>query len=115
LELASASPLSLAEKADLDLPAEGFAARVHTLQATARRRGCPLRIGDILVSVDGVTECPVARTALDYVGLRYAPGDAVGLELIRGRERKVVRLRLTGRAANTDHASPEVSRSGRTA
>jgi hypothetical protein len=115
LELASASPLSLAEKAELELPAEGFAARVHTLQAIARPRDYPLRIGDILVSVDGVTECPVARTALDYVGLRYAPGDAVSFELIRGRERKVVRLRLTAQTANTDHASPEIGRSGRTA
>jgi Aspartyl/Asparaginyl beta-hydroxylase len=114
LEPASALPLSLAEKADLELPAEGFAARVHTLQATARPRDYPLRIGDILVSVDGVTECPVARTALDYVSLCHAPGDDVRIELIRGRERKVVRLRLTGETANTDQASAEMSRSGRT-
>jgi hypothetical protein len=115
IEPAAASPLSLAEKADLELQAEGFAARVHTLQAIARPGDCPLRIGDILVSVDGVTECPVARTALDYISLRYAPGDAVSLELIRGRERRVVRLKLTGRTEAIDHPSPEPSRSGRTA
>ena len=113
VEPASASPLSPAEKVDLKLPAEGFAARVHTLQPTALPRNCPLKIGDIVVSVDGVTECPVARTALDYVNLRYAPGDSVKLELIRGREHKVVQLRLIGQTGNTDNASARMDRSGR--
>ena len=57
----------------------------------------------------------MARTALDYFSLRYAPGDVVSLELLRGRKRKVVGLRLTGEPADTDHASVEMSRSGRTA
>jgi hypothetical protein len=115
VEPASASPLSLAEKAALGLSADGFAARVQAVPAMAPPRNCPLKTGDIVVSVDGVTECPVARTALDYIGLRYAPGETVHVELIRNQLRKVVKLRLIGESANADHASAEMSRSGRTA
>ena len=93
-EPASARPLSVSEKAVRGLRPDGFAARVRKVRRMARLMLCPLREGDIITSVDGVTECPVAITALDYVYLRYKPGHTIHLELIRGSRSMTVKLRL---------------------
>jgi Aspartyl/Asparaginyl beta-hydroxylase len=89
------SPLSLAEKKTLGLDLEGFAARVNRVRRISRlMRWCPLREGDIIASVDGVIECPVARTALHYVHLRYKPGQTVCVGVIRDAQPKTVKLTL---------------------
>jgi hypothetical protein len=88
-------PLSTDEKIDLQLQVGDFAARVLRVRRIARLLSCPLKEGDIIVSVDGVTECAVARTALDFVFLRYKPGDKVRLDVIRNRERVTVVVKLS--------------------
>ena len=93
-EFAIASPLSPLEKQDLGLCAQGFAARVDRLPTGAA--SALLLAGDIVVTVDGVADCPVARTAIDYVSLRYAPGQTVELGVIRGQARLAVNLTLAG-------------------
>ena len=89
------TPLSPDEKIGLELQPGDFAARVSQVRHIARLMSCPLKEGDIIVSVDDVTECAVARTALDFVFLRYKPGDKVRLDLIRNRERVTVVQKLS--------------------
>ena len=88
-------PLPTDEKIALQLQPGGFAARVWRVRRIARLMSCPLKEGDIIVSVDGVTECAVARTALDFVLLRYKPGDKVRLDVIRNSRRVNVVLNLS--------------------
>jgi hypothetical protein len=89
---ASCEPLSPAEKARAGLSPDGFASRVSRLHAVGRLTR--LRVGDVIHAVDGVVECAVARTAVDYVLLRHAPGDVVDLGVLRGHERLTIRIRL---------------------
>lgn len=89
------APLSTDEKIGLQLQPGDFAARVWRVRRIARLLSCPLKEGDIIVSVDGVTECAVARTALDFVFLRYKPGDKIRLDVIRNRERVTVVVKLS--------------------
>jgi hypothetical protein len=92
---AQVTPLSPEEKIDLQLQPGDFAARVSQVRRIARLMSCPLKEGDIIVSVDGVTECAVARTALDFVFLCYKPGDKVPLGVIRNTERVTAVLKLS--------------------
>jgi hypothetical protein len=88
-------PLSTDEKIALQLQPGDFAARIWRVHRIAQLMFCPLKEGDIIVAVDGVTECAVARTALDFVLLRYKPGDKVRLDVIRNRERVTVGMKLS--------------------
>jgi hypothetical protein len=101
-QFAIAAPLSPIEKRDLGLCEQGFAARIDALPPGEATR--MLNIGDVVVAVDGVTDCPVARTALDYVSLRYSPGEIVTMEVIRGNARISVSQTLTAEAEATTPA-----------
>ncbi|HEV2446011.1 MAG TPA: aspartyl/asparaginyl beta-hydroxylase domain-containing protein, partial [Candidatus Sulfopaludibacter sp.] len=94
-QFADAVPLTMVEKQEVGLPMDGFAARIRELFEA----GTCLGVGDIVVSVDGVCECPVARTALDYVSLSCAPGQTIRLELIRGGARLTADLALRGESS----------------
>jgi hypothetical protein len=109
-QVAVAIPLSMAEKQALGLLAAGFAARIQELVDN----GTQLRVEDIVVSVDGVTECPVARTALDYVNLSCGPGQTIHLELLRNGERLTMELTVRGESEAGEAAGP-LSRLGRIA
>ena len=98
-QFATAAPLSPAEKQSLGVGEQGFAARIDTLPRNDP--GGLLNIGDVVVAVDGVTDCPVARTALDYVSLRYSPGETVTMDVIRGQARIAVSQRLTAEGEPT--------------
>ena len=91
------APLSTDEKIGLQLQPGDFAARVWRVRRIARLLSCPLKEGDIIVSVDGVTECAVARTALDFAFLRYKPGDKIRLDVIRNSRRVTVVVKLLQR------------------
>jgi hypothetical protein len=101
-QFATAAPLSPAEKQSLGLGEQGFAARIAALSPGDLAGS--LNIGDVVVAVDGVTECPVARTALDYVSLRYNPGDTVVMDIIRGPARLAVSQKLASEGEPTPAA-----------
>lgn len=94
LSHAIAKPLSVAEKLELDLNPDGFASRVVKRLMIARLTGAPIREGDVVLSVDGVEECAVARTAMDYIQLRHKAGESVTLGIVRDRQRRELTLHL---------------------
>jgi hypothetical protein len=94
LSPADAEPLSVADKVRLGLNPDGFAARITRRHAIARLTFTPIRDGDLIVSVNGVEECAVARTAIDYIQVRHKAGEAVTLGVIRNGERRTLKLRL---------------------
>ncbi|MGF1612317.1 MAG: aspartyl/asparaginyl beta-hydroxylase domain-containing protein [Kiloniellales bacterium] len=94
LSPAAAEPLSVAEKVKLGLNPDGFASRVTKRNAVSRLTFAPIREGDVIISVNGVDECAVARTAIDYIQVRHKAGEAVALDIIRNGEHRDLRLRL---------------------
>lgn len=91
---AGAEALPVAEKLKLDLDPDGFAARITRPSPISRLTFAPIRAGDIIFSVDGVEECAVARTAMDYIQVRHRAGETVTLGVIRNGERRALKLRL---------------------
>ena len=87
LSFAHAEPLSITEKKALGLRADGFASRITGRRPIARLRRVPVQIGDIVYSVNGVDECEVARTALDYIYLRHNPGDTIRIGVLRDNDK----------------------------
>ena len=87
-------PLSPPEKSYLRLNPEGFASRISKPRWIARLRGCPLREGDVIYSVNKVEECSMALDAMGYILLCHKPGETVELGLIRGQRRLKQNLKL---------------------
>lgn len=84
---ATFTALSVKEKIALQLNPDGFASRVEKPRLAGRIGGSRLLVGDIVYSVDGVDECDVALTPMNYLRLRCRPGDKVKLGIIRGDRR----------------------------
>jgi len=91
---ATSLPLTVKEKDGLGLDPEGFAARVTERSLFARLTASPIRIGDIVHSVNGVETCAVARTALDYIQIRHKPGETLELGVLRDGQPRTLRLKL---------------------
>jgi hypothetical protein len=91
---AHAEPLSTTEKARLGLDGTGFASRVEVRHLFARIMRAPLRVGDVIYSVNGVEACEVARTALDYIQLRHRAGERLSLGIVRDGRRRTESVRL---------------------
>jgi hypothetical protein len=91
---AHSEPISLAEKQQLGLKPDGFAARVLSRHLFAKVTRAPIEVGDVIYSVNGVEVCEVARTALDYVHLRHRAGELLQLGVIRHGKRRTERIRL---------------------
>ena len=81
-------PLTAAEKQKFGLKADGFASQVKYVAAFAKvRKTHDLRVGDIIVAVDGVDRDDLANTADLYIKLRKKAGDAVTLDVLRDGQR----------------------------
>lgn len=91
---ASSVPLSPGEKEALGLSADAFASRVVRVHPLARVLRADLRVGDVLVAVNGVDECAVARTTTDYIQVRHRPGEVIQVDLRRDGRARTCRLRL---------------------
>jgi len=77
-------PLTDAEKRQRGLPPDGFASQVRYVAEFAKiRRTHELRVGDIIVGVDGVERDELANTAELFVKLRKNAGETVTLAVIR--------------------------------
>ena len=76
-------PLSYSERTTLELNPEGFASRVVGFRQMARLVRPPVRIGDIIYSVNGVKACEVTRTATDYIQVRHKHGETITLGILR--------------------------------
>ena len=80
--------LSADEKAALDLPETSFASRVRLVEGVAGLLGLhELKVGDIVVGVNGVQTDEMANTAELYLKLRTKSGETSNLEVLRGDER----------------------------
>jgi hypothetical protein len=82
-------PLSAAEKKQADLAADRLALVVRDMVAerTAGPRKAGLRVGDVIIAVDGKTEAMTESQFLAYVRLNHGPDDQVKLTVLRGKER----------------------------
>jgi C-terminal processing protease CtpA/Prc len=81
-------PLSEADKQKLGLKPEGFASEVKYVAEFARTmKTHDLKVGDIIVAVDGVEADEFANTADMYIKLKKTPGDSVTLDVRRGEEK----------------------------
>jgi hypothetical protein len=86
-------PLTDEEKSKLGLKADGFASQVKYVAEFAKIRGAhDLKVGDIIVSVDGVERDEFANTADLFIKLRKKAGDAATLDVIRDGKRLQMRL-----------------------
>ena len=81
-------PLEAAKKREADLAADRLALVVKEMDAerNAGPRKAGLRVGDVIVAVDGRTGAMTESQFLAYVRLRHPPGDQVKLTLLRGKE-----------------------------
>ena len=81
-------PLSADEKAKFDLKADGFASQVKYVSDMAKiRETHDLRVGDVIVAVDGIDHDEFANTAELYLKLHTRAGDSAKLEVIRDGKR----------------------------
>jgi hypothetical protein len=81
-------PLTAEEKRKLGLKPDGFASQVKYVAALAQIRGVhDLRVGDVVVAVDGVDRDDLANTADLYIKLRHKGGDTVTLDVLRDGKR----------------------------
>ena len=81
-------PLTEAEKSKLGLKPDGFASYVKYVPELAKvRKSNELKVGNIIVAVDGVERDDLANTADLYIKLRYSAGDSVTLDVLRDGRR----------------------------
>jgi hypothetical protein len=88
------SELPAAEKAALNLPPGSFASRVKYVSGFAETlKAHELKVGDVILSVDGETTDDTANTADFYIRLRKTAGNPVTLDVLRGQERLKMELK----------------------
>jgi hypothetical protein len=81
-------PLTAEERGKHNIKPEGFASVVTHVDAFAEMmKSHQLKVGDIVVAVDGADTDPWANTAEMYVKLRKKAGDSVTLDVIRDGQR----------------------------
>ena len=81
-------PLTDAEKSKLGLKADSFASYVKFVPEFAQiRKSHTLKIGDIIVAVDGVERDEFANTADLYIKLHKKAGDSAVLDVLRDGKR----------------------------
>ena len=81
-------PLTLDEKQKLGLKADSFASQVKYVAEMAKvRKSHELRVGDVIVAVDGVEHDEFANTAELYLKLHKKAGESGTLEIIRDGKR----------------------------
>ncbi len=86
--------LSAEQKKQHDLPADGFASTVSRVDDFAQvLKSHELKVGDIIVGVDGVGRDDYSLKAEDYIRLRKKAGDSVTLDVIRDGKRIQLPLR----------------------
>lgn len=87
-------PLTADDKQKLGLKPDGFASRVKYISAMAKLRGThDLRVGDVIVAVDGVERDAAANTAELYLKLHTTAGASAKLEVIRDGKQIAIPIR----------------------
>lgn len=81
-------PLTDAEKTERGLEREGFASAVtHVDTFATMMKSHDLRVGDIIVAVDGTARDELANTPELFIKLRKTAGDTVTLDVVRDGKR----------------------------
>jgi S1-C subfamily serine protease len=82
------APLSAAERKQADLAADRLALKVKHMEPerTAGPRKAGLRVGDVIIAVDGKTAAMTESQLLAHVRLRHPPGDQLKLTVLRRKE-----------------------------
>lgn len=79
-----AEPLSDIEKAELDLPGDGFASRVSEVDINALLEDAhELEEGDVIVSVDNIQKNNVTQDVITHIKLRHRAGSSMTLGVLR--------------------------------
>lgn len=87
-------PLTDEERSRHSLPAGGFASYVKYVSSMAQSvQAHDLKVGDIIISVDGKQTDPNANTASLYLTLYKTPGDGAALEVLRDGARITMPLK----------------------
>jgi hypothetical protein len=87
-------PLSEAEKVQHALNKSGFASEVtHVDMFAEMMKSHQLRVGDVIIAIDGVDQDAVANTAELYIKLRKSAGSTVTLNVLRGGQRMEMPLK----------------------
>ena len=87
-------PLTEAEKSKLGLQPDSFASQVKFVPEFAQiRKSHNLKVGDIIVAVDGVDRDGLSNTADLYIKLHKKAGDAAMLDVIRNGQRMQMPLK----------------------
>jgi hypothetical protein len=82
-------PLSAAKRKQVDVAADRLALVVKDMEAerTTGLRKAGLRVGDVIIAVDGKTGAMTESQFLAHVRLSHPPDDEVKLTVLRGKER----------------------------
>lgn len=87
-------PLSAEERSKHGVKPESFASVVSHVDAFAEMmKSHQLKVGDVVVAVDGVEADPLANTAELYIKLRKKAGETVTLDVLRDGQRIKMPLR----------------------
>ena len=87
-------PLTAEEKQKLGLKSDGFASQVKQVSGFAKIRGThDLRIGDVIVAVNGIESDGFAHTAELFLKLHTRAGESSKLEVIRDGKRITMPLK----------------------
>jgi hypothetical protein len=83
-------PLTAADKQKRGIPADGLALVVKNMygKATATLQKAGLRLGDVIVAVDGTGRELTESQFITAVRLKHGPGDSIRLSIIRGDARQ---------------------------
>jgi len=86
--------LTAEERTKWNLPADGFASMVKYVSSMAQSvQAHDLKVGDIILSVDGKTHDENADTASLYIVLHKTPGDTGTLEVLRDGQKITMPLK----------------------
>jgi hypothetical protein len=86
-------PLTEAERRKLGLKPDGFASQVkHVSELAKALKTHELRVGDVIVAVDGVDRDDLANTAELYIKLRKKAGESAMLDVLREGQRIQMQL-----------------------
>jgi serine protease Do len=86
--------MSDSEKKELGLDPIGFATRVTKFWTNTNGKKAGMRQGDIVFSVDGKTNSPLAKNAMIYIRTHFETGDEVELKFLRGKEKRSAKVKL---------------------
>ena len=89
-----AKTLASGKKKELGLKPDGFASEITKFWSNTNGKKAGLKLGDIVVAVNGVETYPLAYNAMIYICTHFKPGDEIEVTYRRGDEEGRTRFTL---------------------